>query len=517
MVVVRAARVTQAFLWGWIGGCIFFLLNLWYLSVVTVPGWIALSLYCALYWGLAAGLIRGLGLLDCAQANRGGRLLLGVLSVGAVWTTTEWLRGTVMTGLPFIYIGHTQTPFLAMCQVADFGGALAVSFWLAMVNAVMLVVLQHWRNRIVLTPVITGSLAVLLLFFAYGVLRMEQVATAPGPRIMVVQPNHLHVRGGGRPVTQEQQVDFHFTTTLAALEQSAAPDLIVWSETVMPPLNDEVRHETRNTASGPFLQSVHDRISDLARAQQSGLLTGGYYVGGFQEVGGTRRATDVRNAVFFYDRDGQQVARYDKVHLVPFGEFIPFRLSLPALFQLFLWLSPHQEEYTISAGPDDALTVIELHRRPPETLRPWRLVTPICFEDLDAPLVARMFRPLGQNRRKRADILVNVTNDGWFRFNAMSQHLQAAVFRSIENRVPTARSVNNGISGFIDSCGRIDWDATIPASQQGTRIAEVQIDERLSFYTTQGDVFSWTCALVVLFLAAGRLKRSAPASSEPVE
>jgi apolipoprotein N-acyltransferase len=126
-------------------------------------------------------------------------------------------------------------------------------------------------------------------------------------------------------------------------------------------------------------------------------------------------------------------------------------------------------------------------------------VTPICFEDMDGVLVRRMFAP-DASGRKRAEFIVNITNDGWFKYNEMPQHLQAAVFRSIENRVPTARSVNTGISGFIDSDGR--KSDLIPPGEAGTSVATIALDDRVTFYTRFGDVFAYLCAGATAVLAA---------------
>src|SRR5258706_14052027 len=100
-----------------------------------------------------------------------------------------------------------------------------------------------------------------------------------------------------------------------------------------------------------------------------------------------------------------------------------------------------------------------------------------------------MFKP--QDGRKRANFIVNITNDGWFVFNEMPQHLQAASFRCIENRVPTARSVNTGVSGFIDSLGRAH--DLIPVHTTGTPLARLELDYRAAPYTHLGDVFAYTC------------------------
>jgi apolipoprotein N-acyltransferase len=95
--------------------------------------------------------------------------------------------------------------------------------------------------------------------------------------------------------------------------------------------------------------------------------------------------------------------------------------------------------------------------------------------------------------RKRADVIVNISNDGWFLGNQQAQHIQGAVFRSIENRAPTARAVNTGSSGFIDSCGRIDAGATLPVRTEGTLVRRVMLDRRVAPYTRLGDAFSYAC------------------------
>jgi apolipoprotein N-acyltransferase len=108
---------------------------------------------------------------------------------------------------------------------------------------------------------------------------------------------------------------------------------------------------------------------------------------------------------------------------------------------------------------------------------------------VDAKLMARNFA--GPNGTKRADFIVNLTNDGWFATPQMQQHLQLSVFRCIENRVPTARSVNTGISGFIDSVGRTH--DLIPVHTTGARAARLELDHRVAPYTHLGDVFAGVC------------------------
>jgi apolipoprotein N-acyltransferase len=512
LIVVGVSRSSwAAFGWGWLGAVLFFTVNLSWIVRATVPGAIALVIYLSLFWGLAAAAIRMSGLLRPAGSSARPPMLRAVgavLLVPAIWVAAEWLRATLFTGFPWLPLGQSQSPFTLMCQVADFAGTHGVTYWLVAMNVTLAWAVLNRRHAASLLPA-GATLAVLLAGVAgYGAFRLNQDTLYPGPRILVVQPNDQHERGGAKTVTQEQQIAFHFGTTeraLSRLPEGESVDLIVWSETVMPPLNPEVRHELREDAAGAFLSQIHEQIGSLALRYNAGIVTGAYYVGGWQPVDGKRTGTDIRNAVYVYRRDGSaDPSRYDKIHLVPFGEFLPFEHSFPSLHRVFRYFAAYSVEYSIGGASPDALTVFELEP-PGDGLwnEPVRFVTPICYEDVEAPLIARMFRP-GGDGQKRADLILNVTNDGWFLGNQQAQHLQFAIFRSIENRVPTARADNTGISGFIDSSGRTYADSLLPVRTEGTLINRVMLDRRVAFYSRFGNVFAHACALLssVLILMA---------------
>jgi apolipoprotein N-acyltransferase len=284
---------------------------------------------------------------------------------------------------------------------------------------------------------------------------------------------------------------------------------------VAAPINDESRTELVDAWPCPLGDLILKTLAELrglARTHEIGLLVGGRYNGKWQiarqEDGKTYpRPADSRNTTYLFQPDGsfgQGIGeRYDKMHLVPFGEFIPMQHTF--LHALFLKLGPdYYDEYQLEDGSDNGLTVFKL--KDADGRPKWRFVTPICFEDIDGSLCARMFRP-DADGKKRADFIVNVTNDGWFAANENSQHFQAAIFRSIENRVPTARSVAQGISGFVDSDGRpINC---LPARTEGTSLMQLQLDSRLSLYTRFGDVFAWMCLTAAAVIAgAGLWKRT---------
>jgi apolipoprotein N-acyltransferase len=547
LMVVRAMKSQRAaFFWGWLAGIAFFVANMWWLAYVTGPGMAALMVILGAYWALAAVVIRGAGLLRDEIEGGGSRAedgatearqssassfwsslssspLSRVLLIPAIWVSLEWMRGNwPLNGLPWLFLGHGQTPVLAMCQVADTLGVYGISFWVVAVNALvaMFVIDRLNGRRLARSAVVVGGMFALVL--AYGIWRMAQTAPLlPGPVVMVVQSNFPQSNTGEKGATVEELVEFHVTHTEAALRQRPASepvDLVIWSETMMPHVNRSAREALKGSDVGVFLEEVHGLLADLTRTHHTALLTGALYADKWTLRDGKPFASDRRNTAFFYDRAGNlgedSSRRYDKVHIVPFGEYLPWKESFPMLHGLFLSLSPYPEEYFLTPGEESGMTVFRLAPGDGATTGPtsspaapsaraWRFVTPICFEDIDPLLVGKMFR--GKDGGKAADFIVNVTNDGWFKFNQMPQHLQAARFRSIENRAPTARSVNTGISGFVDSVGRVQ--GLVPAGTEGDSVQRLQLDSRFTLYTRYGDVFAAGCALVTILLVAASLVR----------
>jgi apolipoprotein N-acyltransferase len=212
------------------------------------------------------------------------------------------------------------------------------------------------------------------------------------------------------------------------------------------------------------------------------------------------------NSAVVYDSDGtQRAGRYDKNHLVPFGELVPFRYG--RLHWLYRWLNSlvpfsYGGKVEFSMTPGDDLTVFELRTAGGTH----RFGTPICYEDV-MPYIVRDYVWDGDQRR--VDFLVNISNDGWFLHSAeLPQHLAICVFRAVENRVGIARAVNTGISGFIDPNGRI-YSLVEKDGQAfgegiiGYSVDHVMIDRRASLYGRFGDVFARVCLILSVPLWIG--------------
>jgi apolipoprotein N-acyltransferase len=491
VLISRCKTQKSAFLWSWLAGTLFFLANMWWLIGVTAPGMIALTIYCGIYWALAALIIRGAKLLD-SEAS-------GVLAIAAVWTATEWLRGHVITGMPLFYLAHSQTPIPELCQVADWGGAYAVTFWVAMLNALIAMMWLGRKKKSVARGAAVVA-AVSIFYVAYGIWRIDQTPATlrTGPVVAVIQPNYPQTNSGQKGASLQDRLQLHLDQTDQAIQAAKGKlDLVVWSETMMPPLNLEARMEFAGLAQ------LYDILCQTVARNHVALLTGAEYESDFADE--VRRdgqtysvAHDSRNSAYLIDAQGHMDPnRYDKIHLLPFGEFIPFKKSLPFLYRIFLQLGPaYYSDYELQSGSPSAMTVFELHTTSAQTTR---FVTPICFEDLDADLCSAMFRPTDGSNAKRADFMVNITNDGWFAGGENAVHFQAGIFRAIENRVPIARSVNTGISGFIDSTGNTSH--LIPPRTVGFSVGQLMLDSRLTVYTRVGDIFADLCLILSVGIA----------------
>ncbi|MDW8262367.1 MAG: apolipoprotein N-acyltransferase [Phycisphaerales bacterium] len=503
--VARSGSAWTAAGLGFASGLMFFGIMLHWLWHATIPGTFALLLYLSLYWALAGGVIHRVARLAGVFPGHSATgsvipLLKFALGAAAVWTTCEWLRGWVFGGFPWASLSQTQVPAVLLCQIAELTGHFGISFWLVLINALIAgLVLTQFRAR----PVLAGSAvagSVTLGVVAFGLWRCAEVVPSDGPNILIVQPDFPHARGGARRVTFDQQIRFHFQTTEQALQQASEPvDLIVWSETVLPAMNPEAIRRSTNPAHATELEK---RLRDLVQRNNTSLVFGGYAL---LKLEASRSDADVRNSTYLYAPDALP-QRYDKIHLVPFGETVWFKDSIPWLHRLLFKLAAYSVEYVITPGDRAAMTVFSIpcHRRGPgdsSATQRVRFITPICFESINSALVAQMLREPGGG--KRADLIVNITNDGWFNRFHKAQNMQMSRLRAVENRLWMVRASNTGISGVIDPAGRLV--ESLPAGREGVIVRRVGIDPRATPYTRLGNWFPALCAGVSMLMLVGIL------------
>jgi apolipoprotein N-acyltransferase len=434
--------------------------------------WMMLATYCALYFPVGLWLIR---LLDRRSP------LPFWLSVPIVWSALEWVRSFMLTGFAWYYLGHAQHRFESLIQIADLGGVYAISFLVAAVNgwiADLLFQMPGLRQRfrwIEPTVAHAGQIAmqrgplrrgfvleslILLTFLVgavlYGVWRLDGIQFERGPRIALLQGNlDQRIRNqatgpGAGKKTVELMLSHYVGLGRLATTMDSKVNLVIWPETSYPysfvaispnlPLA-RLDSEKKDHYLG-VLEDLRMNIAPQVQAEQLiGLVTEAY--------DDQAQRTKYSSALLVH-RDGSVGQRFDKMHRVPFGEFVPFRDWLPFMNAF----APYDSDYSISIGK-------HFTRFP---LGDVRFGSLICYEDTD-PFLARRYL-VDDNDGKPVDFLVNMSNDGWFDGSSEhDEHLIISRFRAIECRRALVRSVNMGISAIIDGNGRVLKPQTIPTPQ----------------------------------------------------
>ena len=499
-------RWLRNLLLGYVAGLTFFWTAFSWLTTVTVPGWFVLAFYMAIYfaiWGWFCGLLQPREKRResrstkwdrmLAQARSGAapsqspwikstnNLLLAFLVAGA-WVTQEWFRGWVFSGFGWNGLGVALHGNWPLIQIAEFTGVAGLSFMVAFANVIAVTTVRRLVLEVSTRTVrphfdLTLTLATIVGVLTFG-LRATQVSPPTKPlRVAAVQSN----------VPQNQKFDPQFTRKIfdqfrrlseIALRSTPPPDLLIWPESSMP---------------GPVLldRESYQFVMDLAASAESDIL-----LGTIDEENG-----DVYNAALLVSDGGEQVQVYRKLHLVPFGEYVPGRHSVPLLARIV----GDQVPGDFKAGKNH--TVFEL------TNRDVKVAPLICFEDTLGELTRRFVLPSETN--PGANLLADITNDGWFLHSAGShQHLANAIFRCVETRRPMVRAANTGVTCFVNEFGRVTQklqDDTGSTFIEGVLTGEVKIptENELTFYTRHGELFAKLCAVLsaIVTLAAFALRR----------
>lgn len=471
------------------------------------------------------------------------------LAVPLVWTSLEFLRAYLLTGFSWYYLGHTQYQWTSLVQISDITGSYGVSFLVALVAGVIAAgAPETWLIKLRLISTedrvftdsrksVTGGVimtaGLIISACVYGSYRMVIPDDAPaGPVVAVVQGNFTpevkHDPDKWLRMVREHDI---LTRRAAGLR----PELIVWPESMFPVpdqiISDGVTDDDllaqidmQGTVSNSEFaaaeverwHSGYARTLLLNRAQEAGAAM---IVGTLTEVA-QKDCRKRYNSATFIRPDFGYAGRYDKMHRVIFGEYIPLKSVIPWLANL----SPYGSGFGIDAG--EKAQVFEYGKV--------RYAPIICFEDT-VPQLVRDFANTKDVDGKTADVLINLTNDGWFRGSSeLDQHLATATFRCIETRRPMVRAVNAGISAFIDSSGRIrkpehflimgndgagvtaDFkpvDSMIDPSTgrryrqcSAVMCGQVPLDGRSTLYARFGDWFAILCSILTIIGTAMGMK-----------
>ncbi|MFH0839078.1 MAG: apolipoprotein N-acyltransferase [Candidatus Omnitrophota bacterium] len=431
------------FLW-YAGGIVFYALTIYWVIHVTLIGLILLVVYLAVYFGLFGILTKKL--------ERFPKILFLFLTP-AVWIALEYIRSHFLSGFGWVLLGYSQSSNLAMIQIADCTGVYGVSYAVMLVNVLLYFSIRDGLGKN--TKEAVAVFLVISVLFAYGIFKLRQTTKAFSKiKIALIQGNIP------QDVKWEESKRDFILRTYEVLTKKAGeekPDLIIWPETSVP----------------GYLEAEPDllgRVTALAKETGTSLLVGsiGY---DFENYG-----KPFNSAILIKD-SGRNFERHNKLHLVPFGEYIPFE-------NIFGFIRSLIEIGDFKAGKEYGLL----------SIKDAKLGTLVCFENIFGSIVRNFIK-------KGANCMVNITNDAWFKnSSAPFQHAQGSIFRAVENRVYVVGCANTGLSCFIDEKGRL-YNQVRDAHGKSIEVAGVCISEvgllrSDTFYTRFGDLFAFICLVL---------------------
>ncbi|MBU1086852.1 MAG: apolipoprotein N-acyltransferase [Candidatus Omnitrophica bacterium] len=391
----------QKLLLSFLFGFMFFLGLIYWLVHVSLFGLLILCLYLALEFSLWSVFL--------PEPSHWSSLIIGP----ALWILIERLRGVLFGGFFWGMLGYSQFENIALIQSADKLGVWGISFAIVLINFILFQILDQRKHGNKIPVYVYIPILYLVSIYTYGwTILNTKPFSQPSCKLSMIQPN----------IEQEKKWDSDYASAnmnqlqqLSVLAGKDNPDLIVWPETAVPGyILDEPR--------------LYNQVIDIARQAKTHLL-----------IGSPREdylSKQYYNSVFLFGAQGNLKRYHDKLHLVPFGEYIPYKNIFG-----FLKNSPIAD---FSAGKNH--TLFQIFNQQNQEVNFGVL---ICFEDT-FPQLVRKFKQQG------ADFMVTVTNEAWFKHSTEPlQHTAISVFRAIENRCWFTRSANTGISCFIDPYGII--------------------------------------------------------------
>jgi len=437
------------------------LLLYWLVPTMTVYGnlsypfsitlYFILCLYLSFYWGL-------FGLISKIFHFRFPNFEFILIPLS--WVSLEYLKGHVFTGFPWSLAGYSLYKILPMVQIADITGVYGVSFLILLWAQFLYEICAFLKHKAIfrIIPSFLITFALTIFSYIYGVQRIsfmkELIKNSEKKRVSLIQGNfEQDIKWS--PEYTDLTMNVYISLSEEAIKNGA--EIIVWPETAVPFFYQNDRR-------------YKDRMKDLVLNSSSALI--------FGSPAYSREKGEIlyHNRIYLINKDGEEFY-YDKLHLVPFGEYIP----LKKVFKF-------AKRFVSAMGDMDPGKGIKLLPYQGHLIGGY-----ICYEAIFPELV-RLFKKMG------AQLFVNITNDAWFgRTSAPYQHISMASFRSIENRVWTMRCANTGVSALITPYGEIKNPT--PIFKRTVVSGEVSFSNVKTFYSASGDVFAWCClGITLIFL-----------------
>ena len=479
LLAIRARKDKSVFWLGTLLGFVFLLGSLFWLRTIhwSVP--FLLALLWSPLWGLWAWITKKMWFYLCfpdvetstADAQKREfslswkKYLILILCSSCMWVFFEWLRFWLFSGFPWNLLGISQAYFTPALPVASLFGVLGISLLIIINNLSIAMFLEAYSlSKKFRWQIIPIPLFLLIFSFVLGKIPKDQMSAPYTLNVLLVQGNFYPITD--REVSQEDYLEQIQTYRNLSLKHAVdKPDLIIWPET---PIISKYTED-------PFFQKT---IKDVARLCQSKILFGSIH----------KENDRSTNAAFFVDRNGELINRYDKIHLVPYGEYTPMKSILPS--SIWNWLNG-----IVNMGNLDTGTSYDVM----QVSKNFRAGVNICFEDV-FPKNSREYI------RSGANILITLTNDSWYEQTAGgAQHTAHSVFRAVENDLPLLRCGTNSESCYITPEGKITHlikDENGSRFARGTAMIKVSIgaSPRTTFYYRNPNLLIILCSGIA-FLA----------------
>ncbi|PKN38419.1 MAG: apolipoprotein N-acyltransferase [Deltaproteobacteria bacterium HGW-Deltaproteobacteria-2] len=454
----KANTVAQGLLLGFITGVVGYIGIIYWITFVIVNyGYLPLYAGIVLMLLLACYLSAYVSLFAGCIIYFQGKIPL-YLTAPVLWICLEYVKSILLTGFPWENLGYSQYLNTYFIQIADVTGVLGLSFLIVLTNATIFEVISKRTAR---EYVLAGILSLVLAgVYGYGIYRLDQVnktvRQSQGMEVSLIQGN---IDQSIKWSENYQRETLNIYEQLSLKNSPGKESLIVWPETAVPFKFQDIN-------------SLHDQIINLSLKSKSWLL-----------FGSVSQNNDYFNSAYLLSPAGEVAGKYDKVHLVPYGEYVPFRNIVPFV-----------KGFTEGIG--DFGTGVGYY---PLSMGDKKIGVLICYEGI-LPFAARMYK------NRSAELLVNITNDAWFgATSAPFQHFSMSVFRAVETRLYLVRAANTGISGIIDPGGRIIAKTDI--FREDALKGYVKFVSMPTFYARYGDLVAVACFLLMIFYFLISIKR----------
>ena len=465
VVIARRPSLGRAFILGWAAGSVFFYLTCYWLtySMINYGGLPTALAYLLLIPGaIVVGIFHGVfALLVALAIQKWGRV--AVLLAPIFWTALEWVRLEV-TGQLWNALGYSQAYHSFLIQSANWGGVYAVSFLIVAINAVVALLILS-RSKLSIAAAALTTLAVVFVILDDPLRPRESyLSDALIVHVVAVQPN-VPMNAVKSIEETKALIERHVslsTKAVASFGNLEGPRLVIWPES---PMNFTYASD----------KSFQEFVASFARQNHTSLL--------FNSLEPAPNDGSYNSAVLV-NEEGRVISQYDKIRLMPFGEYVPLPQWLPGASLI----SGIVGEFT----PGSNYTLMPFGDRKAGVF--------ICIEAA-YPWIARRMAHDGAN------VLINISNDGYLGPTAvMRQHLANAIFRAVENGRPVMRVTNTGLTALIDEEGRV-VDLTEPFQPDVRLWGNHPAERRDTFYTRRGDLFVYVCAVITLITFVALLRR----------